>query len=271
VSLDEPLAIIDAALQLDIHVSIAALSSVEGIWCKEKRAIVLTSLRPAGRRAFTCAHEIAHCHFGHGSRFDELQESAVASSDSPEESLADQTAAHLLMPLFAVAAAIKLRNWDVKRLTPVQAYILASFFGVSYRGFLSHLHHNLGLIGYAGYSNIVKIAPKDIRTALFNGAQTRNIVFVDEFWKDRPVDAEVGDVILLPHDVTGSGELLQTMPSQNAYGVVAVARAPGINILENLPHSRSLLLRVTVAQFEGFGMYRFPEQNNVYSGTTRRN
>src|SRR5687768_16101242 len=62
------------AVQLGIKV-VFLDTSMEGFYFKQPTPrILLSSLRPVPRRAFTCAHEIGHHWFGHGSTIDQLQE-----------------------------------------------------------------------------------------------------------------------------------------------------------------------------------------------------
>ena len=62
-----------AAEQLGIEVRFMDFPSMEGMYVAgASPKILLSSLRPQGRRAFTCAHEIGHHVFGHGEQFDEL-------------------------------------------------------------------------------------------------------------------------------------------------------------------------------------------------------
>src|SRR4051812_35560471 len=68
---------VDLALAEGLDVRFEALKSVEGIYAPDVRAIILGSLRPRGRRAFNCAHELGHHVFGHGFRVDELLAGAV--------------------------------------------------------------------------------------------------------------------------------------------------------------------------------------------------
>jgi hypothetical protein len=60
--------------------------SMEGFYRKgSPPRVMLSALRPLARRAFTCAHEIGHHWFGHGSTIDELQGDDRHDSDIPEE------------------------------------------------------------------------------------------------------------------------------------------------------------------------------------------
>src|SRR3989442_641722 len=75
----------DLAMQLQIKVSFIGAPSLEGLYSPDPRpAIILNSERPAGRRRFTCGHEIGHHVFNHGCRIDELAEDN-ASGSTPEE------------------------------------------------------------------------------------------------------------------------------------------------------------------------------------------
>jgi Zn-dependent peptidase ImmA (M78 family) len=256
--------IIDAALELNILVHIMKISSVEGIWCKEKRAIVLTSLRSPGRRFFTCAHEMAHCHFNHGSHIDELLKESATADDSPEERLANQTAGYLLMPPFAVPSALKVRNWKPETLTSEQAYRLASFFGVSYGGLLNHMYYALQTIKQTVFSRLSEIPAKSIRAKLCPHTNTPHLTVVDSFWNERPVDLDVGHAVLLPPGAIYSQNLLEKLDCPDAEGIVCLAREAGVGHLIVPPHSRELLLRVIPDEFNGFAENRLPEKNNVY-------
>ena len=63
----------DLAQRLDIEVRFLDIPSMEGMYYQApKPHIILSSLRPLGRRAFTCAHELGHHSYGDGTRIDEL-------------------------------------------------------------------------------------------------------------------------------------------------------------------------------------------------------
>jgi Zn-dependent peptidase ImmA (M78 family) len=266
IQFDHPVAIIDVALQLGILVSFKRLSSMEGLWCKEKRAIVLTSLRPAGRRAFTCAHEIAHCYFNHGTRIDELLEYAISDSFHPEEYLANELAAHLLMPLYAVSQELQIRKWKPATLTALQVYTLASHFGVSYGALLNHLYYAFNMVRKDLFEALSRTSPKMIRSLFCPTVAATHLVVVDEFWRYRPVDLEVGDLLIFPQGTEFDRQLLESAPCQSGSGLAACARFAGIGRLLHRDGSQ-LLLRVLPKEFEGFAEYRFPDQNNVYASS----
>lgn len=73
--------------------------NTEGIYAtRPKPMILISSLRPLSRRAFTCAHELGHHFFGHGSTIDELKEESESVDFQPHEFLADTFGGFLLMP-----------------------------------------------------------------------------------------------------------------------------------------------------------------------------
>ena len=81
----DPVCVYDLAEQLGIEVKFFAGNSFGGMYVKTSQTILVPSLRPPGRRAFTCAHEIGHWFFGHGTRIDRLGEIGRRSERKPEE------------------------------------------------------------------------------------------------------------------------------------------------------------------------------------------
>lgn len=56
--------------------------NMEGMYDRApKPRIHVSALRPLARRTFTCAHELGHHVFGHGSTIDELREDQANSAD----------------------------------------------------------------------------------------------------------------------------------------------------------------------------------------------
>lgn len=263
ISLDEPIAIFDAALQLGILVNFCHVSSLEGMWCKEKRTIILSALRPAGRRVFTCAHELAHAHFDHGTTIDELLNDAPGDYASPEEYLANQTAAHLLMPLFLVSSQLRIRNWNTSKISAEEVYKLATFFGVGYGALVNHMYYTLRLVDRNVFESLSKSSPKGIRTRLCPDFSSRHLVVVDQFWGKRPIDLEVGDLVMFPAGSRIDSALLEIARSTAYDDVAAYVRQVGVGY-SRLPDGRAILTRVSANEFVGFADYRFPEKNNVY-------
>ena len=121
--------------------------NMEGMYVrKEPPEILLSSLRPLARRAFTCAHELGHHVFGHGSTIDELKDEAEKGGVNPEEFLVDSFAGHLLMPKIAVRKAFALRSWQETSASPEQIYAIACSLGVGYETLCTHMTFGLRLL-----------------------------------------------------------------------------------------------------------------------------
>ena len=142
--LDTPICVYSLAGCLGIDVRFFDLPSLEGMYYNSpKPHIILSSLRPPGRRAFTCAHELGHHSRGDGTSLDEMVEQWTGSRFDPTEFFADCFAGALLMPKTAVERAFFLRRWEISECTPDQAYAIANYFGVGYSTLVHHLSPGL--------------------------------------------------------------------------------------------------------------------------------
>ena len=109
--------------------------------------IIVSSLRPPGRQAFTCAHELGHHAYGHGEQFDELvEERGKASHTTPKNLRRIVLPSALLMPKTAVLKGMAVRGWNPKNLSPEQVYALASWLGVGYTTLIGNMHWGMGLL-----------------------------------------------------------------------------------------------------------------------------
>ena len=110
----DPLCVYDLAAHLGLEVRFFDIPSMEGLYCASaKPGIIVSSLRPGGRQAFTCAHEIGHHVFGHGDQYDELVEHRSETRRlDPREFQADCFAGALLIPKVAVSRGFSLRSLD---------------------------------------------------------------------------------------------------------------------------------------------------------------
>jgi len=150
VGLREPVCAFDIAEALDISVRLLDLPTLEGMYLKEERAILIGTQRPLGRRRYSCAHEIGHHILGHGSRVHEYGPGSSRASRSPassaEEFLANRFAGALLMPKLAVVAAFARRRWPLTTADGSQVFTVAQELGVGYSTLVDHLAITLGEI-----------------------------------------------------------------------------------------------------------------------------
>lgn len=73
--LESALSVFDLAHRLGVEVRFLNIPSMEEMYYNASPPyIIISSLRPVGRRAFTCAHELGHHIFGDGTHIDELAE-----------------------------------------------------------------------------------------------------------------------------------------------------------------------------------------------------
>jgi Zn-dependent peptidase ImmA (M78 family) len=259
VKLDESISPIDACEKLGIEVRLTNLPSMEGMYVAGRKPIImLSSLRPFGRRNFTCAHEIGHHVMGHGAQFDELvQEKSASRSSDPNEFQADCFAAFLLMPKTTLENAMKERGYSYRTLDARQAFTMSAWLGVGYSTLINHLVHGLGLLSPANGIRLSKVAPRDIRKELLGGTAGVNLIVADRFWKGRAIDCEVGDYLLFPDGSVIEGKNSVQLKRENGQ-ILGHALEPGIARVSN--GSWSSFIRISPPHYVGRGCFRFEEE-----------
>ncbi len=96
--LDQAICVYDLAEKLGLEVRFLDLPRMEGMYLSAScPTIIVSSLRPPGRRAFTCAHELGHHCRSDGVEIDELVEQWDIPRFDPKEFAADCFAGALLM------------------------------------------------------------------------------------------------------------------------------------------------------------------------------
>lgn len=205
-----------AAEQLGVKVRFLD-TSMEGFYFKQGPGrILLSSLRPVPRRAFTCAHELGHHWFGHGSTIDQLKEDERPDSGKPEEILANAFAAFFLMPSVGLRGAFARRGWAVPTATPLQIFIVACQFSVGYVTLINHLSYTLGEINAARRAELARWTPQRIRRELLE-EEFSSFVVVDAQNEAAAFDVERGAAVLLPRGVDVDGDALDRVRSLDAF------------------------------------------------------
>ena len=257
---DQPCCVYDLAERVGVEVRFAEIPSAEGIYSPGKPVIVVSSLRPAGRQAFTCAHELGHHVYGHGERFDELVEERGANRrNDPKEFEADCFGAALLVPKTAVLKGLAARGFSPKTLTSEQAYVISSWLGVGYTTLVGNMGRNMDLLGKDQVSALEKVKLPTIRKSLLGAECKEHLVVVDEAWTGRPVDVQVGDVIQLPSSTSIEGPVVEEITRTSKARVVRAVK-PGIGRLEIASAGWSQFVRVSRKQYSGLARYRHLEE-----------
>lgn len=259
VAINAPICIYDAAEKLGVRVVFKEDKTVEGIYRKGNPPnIIVSSLRPTGRQAFTCAHELGHHVFGHGDVWGEV---LTWGSNDPDEFLVDCFAGYLMMPPSVVNQALTVRGWNVSRLSPVEAFVLAGIMGVGYTTLLNHM--NLALNNSLSYQRaelLQKTEPKQIRKEIIGEDVSEDVVVVDEHWPSeyRSIDVKVGDYIVLPHGTVTEGGVADHVDSI-ARGEIYRGVRPGTGRFMNSRFNWAAFIRVTRRNYTGFARYRHLE------------
>jgi len=261
IPISAPIDPIETAIKCGCEVRFMKLSSLEGIYSPEpKPIIVLGSDRPAGRRAYNCAHELGHHVFKHGIKMEDLNGKKQSKNQSPEEFLADVFAGSLLMSQTVVLRALKDRGWQAEKILPEQLYQLANYFGVGYSTVIHHLTQSLKLIKREHTKELLKVKPKDIK-AQYGVAANSEAIIVDYNWRHRPVDVEVGDSIVLPSstevDKTSTVKLYKDINGSSVYNAASRGYARAF-CTEN---KWAVHIRISRKKYEGLAEYRFLEES----------
>ena len=259
-SLDESICVYDLAQRLGVEVRFWDIPSMEGMYYNfETPHIILSSLRPPGRRAFTCAHELGHYSRGDGMQMDEFVEQwGRYRRFDPKEFAADCFAGTLLMPKMAVEKAFALHEWPIRECTPDQVYVISNYFGVGYATLIHHLKIALSLLPKSHADRLLKVRPRQAQ-ALAIGWETSGMVWVvDRYWTGRPIDIEVGDLVFVHGRPALEGRCVEHVEDRKE-GRLIRACQPGLGRLED-GSAWSAFVRVSRSGFVGRNIFRHLEE-----------
>ena len=257
--LDQAVCVYDLAEKLGLEVRFLDLPSMEGMYLSASSpTVIVSSLRPPGRRAFTCAHELGHHNRSDGVEIDELVEQWDIPRFDPKEFAADCFAGALLMPKMAVSGAFAIRGWSMEDCTPDQAFMVASYFGVGYTTLIHHMRSALQVLPDTQAQALLKVSPRKAQSLLLGWQTPQVVVVVDGHWTGRAVDVEVGDLIFAPRGAQSEGTCFE--PSSDVeHGRLFVAGRPGIGRLE-AGGTWSAFVRVSRRDYVGRALYRHWEE-----------
>src|SRR5260370_13048901 len=252
ISRDVPVCVYDLAESLGVEVWFIGGSSFAGMYPKDYGRLFVPSERPAGRKAFTCAHELAHWYFGHGSRVEEM-EFDRSDQNIPEEVLANTFASYLLMPRYAVATAFARRNVEPQTADAIDAYSVACQLGVGYATLLKQMRWSLNFISLARLTDLLAIPPKEIRRAVLGVSTAGHMVLAGKEWRTVAIDIEGGDFAVLPNRARLNGQQAK-IAGECLYGTVIQGACTGLTQAMLAPEDGwSAMIRVSRKQYTGRG------------------
>ena len=259
IDLDRPVSAIEIAESLNIEVRLVDLPSMEGMYIAGPAPkIILSSLRPQGRRNFTCAHELGHHIYEHGEQFDEITSAKnISRKNDPKEFSADCFAGYFLMPKALIDSGMKRRNFTYETLEAHQVYALSSWLGVGYTTLINHMQFGIQMITQEKSHQLLHYEPQEIRQQIYPDSAISNLHVADEHWIGRAIDCEVGDYISLPKNSILEGVQLDTLENNN--GCFLKTRVPGLAKATNESLGLSIFIRVSPKNYKGRSCYRFEE------------
>jgi len=245
-----------AAEGFGLRVNLSA-TSMEGFYFKGSPAnILVSSLRPVGRRTFTCAHELGHHWFGHGSTIDQLQEDDREDSNKPDEVLANAFAAFFLMPTVVVRAAFASRGWSISSPTALQLFTVACELGVGYATLLNHLTYALREVSAPTREELRKWTPQRIRKQLLADDADEPVMIVDAHSAAPTYDVEKEAGVLLPAGAQVGGQALVFQRSLDGFDLYRAVRRGEAAVSGAAEPGR---VRVMPKKYEGPARRRFLE------------
>lgn len=254
---DAPVCIYDVAKKLDIDVRFVDGDSFDGMYSKDHGVILVPSFRPYGRQAFSCAHELGHWHFGHGTRLDLLIDNSLCAVKSDEEFLADTFAGYMLMPVWAVRRMFISRGLHPDTCSPLELYRVSCQLGVGYETLIEHLYYSLRRLSPESRERLQKASPKSIREELLgkDAAGVRHLALVDAAWGSVAVDLQVGDMAILERGEQVAGPSAVSCGHVSAGQVIKAVR-PGISTVSSADGKWAVYIRVSRKDFVGRSDYR---------------
>jgi len=262
-SLVDSVSVFDLAIKLGIELRFQSLSSLEGMYkAPPTPAIVIGTERPAVRQVYTCAHEIGHHVFSHGTKVDQyIEDGAASEMFDEEEFLAQSFAGFLLAPKIAIQNQIRLRGLSIEGISATELYRIANFFGIGFKTVVSHLRHSLGLLSFSDYERLRRENLHNIRRTIVGTELSSPLICVDEFWQGIPVDLEVGDAMLAAGGAKCEGTALVSNTTSSGTTLFQ-AVAQGVGRIVNESTGWAAFVRVRPKNYTGRAIFRHLEAND---------
>lgn len=269
----EPVCVYDVGDRLGLEIRfVDNMPSMEGMYSKSLNLILVSSLRPYGRQAFTCAHELGHHVFGHGEHItnNDLTSLSDNSRFSQEEFLANQFASFLLMPKSAIDFAFTNRKLQPNTCNEENIFAIAGYFGVGYTTLIYHMRDNLKSLSPSKASILLKTSPKKIRASIWGSNIEENIFIVNSHWINHTVDIQVGDILLTTPNATTNKDCIQLIEHPTIKKVFK-AMKPGITKLSDNDCNMFVYVRVSRPNYAGRNIFRHQEDPDYVSTSYNKN
>lgn len=266
IQLWEPVGIYDLAQRMGIEVRFLDAPSLEEIYFKTvPRTIIVSALRPPVRQTYNCAHGIGHSVFNHGDKINELMDESHQNKQfDPEEFLADAFAGFLLMPKTCVDGGFASRGIDPASCTEIEFYSVSCWLAVGYTTLIDHMTRSLRTMKAERAKTLGKFTPKRIRTAILHEEITEDLIIVDTNWVGRAIDAQVGDLILVPRGVELEGQCVAFYKAHED-GLLFRATIPGKGRFFDVNSGWASYVRVARRNFVGRAIFRHEEDPDYES------
>lgn len=251
-----PVCIYDLAERLGVDVRFTALSQLEGVYSRDPGPVILLGAhRPDGRQRYTCAHEIGHHVLGHENRVDSSASlTAVADLRDETEWAAQVFAGFLLMPRSALMRAFSERGTRPDGVSPLMAYRVARYFGVSYDAIITHMDSTLGVISDTQVTKLRSKSPQEIKRQLLGHEWDRGVDLVDSKWQGRAIDVEIDDLLILENGAYPERDKLKARGAI-LEGPIYQARKVGVDRLTG-QDGWAAYVRVQPQDFTGLSVFR---------------
>lgn len=259
-STNAPLCPFDLADQIGVEVRFVDIASLEAMYVDDGEPKILVAAdRPPGRQRFSCAHELGHHVFGHGTHLS-CQDLSLAERRglTDEEYIAQTFAGYLLLPKAAVSHAFVVRQWNPRAAVAEQYYTVASGLGVSFEALVTHCEAGLRMLARKDAAVLHSVKLPELRQSIVGQPLPGHLVVADRCSGDAAIDLRVGDYLLAPPNSAPVNAALKVEAAVTT-GALLRADRPGLSGIQSSPDSAIGAVRIARAGYVGRAIFRHLE------------
>ncbi len=257
--INAPLCPFDLADEMGLEARFTDIPSLEAMYVNDGAPkILIAADRPPGRQRFSCAHELGHHIFGHGTLLACFAPSEPDATLPDAEFIAHAFAGYLLLPKTAVSHAFAIRGWNPRDGVADQFYVVSALLGVSFDALVTHCEVSLRLLDHR-HARALHAEGLPLLRARIAGQEIANsLTVVDQASLDVAVDLRVGDHLLAPPDSAPVNQALQ-IQSVKPTGTLFRACRPGLSGVQFQPEPTVGVVRIARAGYVGRAVFRHLE------------